>query len=189
MELSGFTPRENDTGDRLPAKEAADTPLILLVREHRTGVRTKYNSDPNQPGYKPEGSEAIVVDAANPSTDSVWIDVLWLNGAIVDNLAPYIGQALPIKLVWTASAKGGYPYLSVQALDGPELATAQQWANNNPNRFDNERVTRTSQQPAPPQQPAAQQPAAQQPAADPNDPAVQALLQQINQGHTPPAAS
>lgn len=202
MELTGFTKPERG-GDRLPAKEAVDRPLIVRVVEHRTGVKTQ---------YKPEGGEGVQVDVADTAGDSVWIDVLWMNGAVVDGLAPYVGQALPIKLVWTPSAQGGNAYIGVQALDGAELATAQQWASNNPTRFDTERAQRAasadtgSQQPAPAQPAApastppatvaqqqptpaapAQPPAGQQP-ADPNDPAVQALLQQINGGTTPPAS-
>ena len=187
MELTGFTPPERG-GDRLPAKEAVDRPLVVLVREHRTGIVTQ---------FKPDGAAGVVCDVADTNSDSVWLDVLWMNGAVVDNLAPYLGQAVPIKLTWTPSARGGNAFIGVQGLDGPELATAQQWASNNSARFDSERHQRgTGQQPTP-QQPAAQQPAPApadassangSTAADPNDPSVQALLQQINAGQQPPAA-
>ncbi|WP_263251611.1 hypothetical protein [Saccharopolyspora rosea] len=189
MELSGFAPRENVTGDRLPAKEAAEKPLVVLVREHRTGVKTKYNSDPNRPGYKPDGGEAVILDVADLTTNSLYIDVMWMNGAVVDNLAPYLGQAVPIKLVWTASAKGGNSYLTVEALTGAELEKAAAWAKANPTAFDTERAQRQAgaasfTQPASP----AVSPQTSVAPADPNDPAVQALLAQINGGTTPPAA-
>lgn len=188
MELSGFTPRERSGGDQFPAKEAVDRLLVAQVREHRTGIVTK---------FKPEGGEGVVVDVADVTADAVWIDVLWMNGAVVDNLAPYLGQTVPIKLVWTPSQKGGNAYIGVEALEGAELAQAGQWAQNNPTRFDQERLERQSNNPAATQQPAA--PAATAPAAapaaqpqqataDPNDPAVQALLQQINGGQAPPTA-
>lgn len=216
MQLAGFTKREPVTGDRLPAKEAADKPLVVLVREHRTGIKTKYNNDPARPGYKPEGGEGVQLDVADLTTDSVFIDVLWMNGAVVDNLAPYVGQALPVKLVWTASAKGGNAYLTVEGLDGAELAKAQAWAVANPNRFDTERAQRQANaqsftQPAVTAQPgpiaampqqfatngaqlATVPPAQAKPAPAPNnhgavdvtDPAVQALLHQIASGQ--PAA-
>lgn len=197
MELGNFTKPERG-GDRLPAKEAVDRPLVVRVVEHRTGVKTQ---------YKPEGGEGVQLDVADTASDSVWIDVLWMNGAVVDNLAPYVGQVLPIKLVWTPSAQGGNPYIGVSALEGNELATAQQWAANNSNRFETERAQRaasagTGQHPAapapatPPATAAQQQPAPAAPSpapsdaqpADPNDPAVQALLQQINGGQAPPAS-
>lgn len=135
MELGTFTPRDNTNyGDALPAKEAADRPLVVLVREHRTGIITK---------FKPEGGDGVVVDVADVTTDETWIDVLWMNGAIVDSLAGYIGQPVAIKIVWTPSKSGGNAYLNVAALEGPELALAQQWAKTNTDRFDTERATRT----------------------------------------------
>lgn len=192
MELGNFTPPERG-GDRLPAKEAVDRPLVVLVREHRTGIVTQ---------YRPDGANGVVCDVADTNTNSVWLDVLWMNGAVVDNLAPYVGQAVPIKLTWTPSARGGNAFIGVQALDGAELATAQQWASANPNRFDSERHQRGTGTSGEQQQPAATAPAAAPAAApaentttgptgaaDPNDPAVQALLQQINAGQQPPAAS
>ncbi|MER7076612.1 hypothetical protein SAMN02982929_05327 [Saccharopolyspora kobensis] len=206
MELTGFAPRENSTGDRLPAKEAVDKPLIVQVREHRTGVKTKFNSNPNEKGYKPDGGEAVVLDVADLTTNSVFVDVLWMNGAVVDNLKAYVGQAIPIKLVWTGSASGGNSYITVEALGGAELDKAAAWAQANPDRFDTERAQRAAAgadqpQPAVPatppatvaqQQPQAApvppQPAMPQQAINPNDPAVQALLQQISGGQTPPAA-
>src|SRR5215208_2595808 len=147
MELGTFTPRTNDEnyGDKFTAKEAIDRPLVVLIREHRTGIKTKFNSDPGKDGYKPEGGDGVTVDVADVRTNEVWIDVLWMNGAVVDNLAVYIGQTVPIKLVWTASAKGGNAYINVQPLEGQELALAQQWAQANPTRFDTERASRAAE--------------------------------------------
>jgi hypothetical protein len=201
MELGTFTPRANTEGDSLPSKDCADNqrPLVVLVREHRTGIKTRYNSTPGERGYKPDGGDGVTVDVADVRTDEVFIDVLWMNGAVVDNLADYVGQPVAVKLVWTASQKGGSSYISVNALEGDELALAQQWVARNPQRFDTERAERTSR-PAetPPPAAASAQPAAAQPvtaapaatpastqptpaAVDPNDPAVQALLAQLAQ--------
>jgi hypothetical protein len=214
MQLNQFVERERSDGDRLQAKEAIDRALVVLPQEHRTGVVTQ---------YKPDGGEAVVCDVADVRTNEVWV---WMNGAVVDNLAPYVGQPVAVKLVWTPSASGGNPYIGVKALDGADLVAAQQWATVNPNRFEQERQQRAAaaasteaQQvpgapaqppawatppatsaPLPPAAPAATQPAAQAPAAmpqatqpatvDPNDPAVQALLQQIAAGgKLPPAAN
>lgn len=185
MELAGFTPRPAGVGDTLPAKEAVDKPLVVLVREHRTGIVTK---------FKPDGGDGVIVDVADSATDEVWVNVLWMNGAVCDNLAPYTGQAVPVKLVWQASAKGGNSYICPAALEGDELATAGVWAQNNPHRFDTERQKRNTeaaqQQPASDPAPAAPETAApeQVKPADPNDPAIQALLAQLGGGQTPPAA-
>ncbi|MCA1696410.1 MAG: hypothetical protein LC749_17765, partial [Actinobacteria bacterium] len=104
MELDTFTPRVNDgiMGDSFPARDAADRPLVVLVREHRTGIVTK---------FKPEGGDGVIIDAADVTTNEVWIDVLWMNGAIVDNLATYVGQTVPVKLTWQAPKSGGNSYL------------------------------------------------------------------------------
>lgn len=195
MELGTFTPRERSDGDSLPAKEAVDRPLVVLVKEHRTGIVTK---------FKPEGGDGVVVDVADSNTDSVWLDVLWMNGAVVDNLAPFVGQAVPVKLVWVASAKGGNAYIGVEPLEATELAQAQQWATANSGRFDTERLQRAAQAknneaapasaatPPPAQPPTPAAPTAAPQAGgqvDVNDPAVQALLTQIAGGQTPPPAA
>lgn len=179
MQLGTFAPRERDQiqGDQFQAKEAVDKPLIALVREHRENMTTK---------FKPNGDgTGVICDIADTATGKVYIDVLWMNGAVVDNLAPFLGQAVPIKLVWTPSQNGGNPYISVKPLEGAELAVAQQWAAANPNRFETERAVRLNQKDgfAPPSAPAtvpAQQ-SAPPPVtpADPNDPAVAALIAQL----------
>ncbi len=211
MELGTFAPRprEDIVGDQLQAKEAIDKPLIVFVREHKTGIKTKFNQDPaNTKTFKAEGTDGVIVDAADVTTDEVWIDVMWLNGAIVDNLAPYVGQAVPIKLAWQAPANGGNSYIVVTPLAGDHLAAAHRWAAGNTTRFDTERAQRqssnehTADQPAPALstvpmgQPAAVAPAA--PAApsaapavtpaDPTDPAVAALLAQLNAQQQPTAS-
>lgn len=149
MQLDTYTPPAHEEGDRLPAKEMAGRPLIVAVREHRTGVKTKFNSDASDPArYKPEGGETIGLDVVDLSTNAVYIGVAWFSGAIVDGLKPYVGQLLPIKLVFTAGKLGGNPYLAPEPLTGPELAAAQGWAANNPQRFEVERATRAAQQAA-----------------------------------------
>lgn len=204
MELGTFEPRprEDIMGDQLQAKEAVDKPLIVFVRQHKTGIKTKFNSDPKLQGYKPDGSDGVIVDAADVTTNEVWIDVLWLNGAIVDNLIPYVGQAVPIKLAWQAPAGGGNSYIVVTPLADQQLQQAQQWATANPTRFDDERARRQAEAnangtpaPAAPAlatvpmgQPAAPTPAPATPALNPNDPQVAALLAQLNAQQTPAAS-
>lgn len=163
MQLGNYAPPSRVDGDVLQARDAVDRPLVVLVREHRAGIVTK---------FKPDGGEGVTLDVADIRTGEVWIDVLWMNGAVVDGLAPYVGQALPIKLVWTPSAKGGNPYISVQALTDGDLGMAQQWALANASTFDTVRAQRQAQA-ANPQVPGAPatppawvpQPAAPAPAA------------------------
>ncbi|MGI8313313.1 hypothetical protein [Saccharopolyspora hattusasensis] len=132
MELSGYEAPSRPNGDGLPAKEAVDKPLIVVVREHRQGIVTKFS---------PDGKDGITVDVADLTTDSTFLDVLWMNGAIVDGLAPHVGKAMPVKLVWTPG-KSGYPYLSVAPLEGAELQLAAAWATKNGDRIERERAER-----------------------------------------------
>lgn len=172
-------------GDKLTASDAVDKPLVVLVREHRTGIITK---------YKPEGGDGVTVDVADIRTDEVYLNVLWMNGAIVDNLAAYVGKPVAVKLAYQAPKGGGNSYITVAPLEGTDLALAQQWATSNTNRFENERVTRAAQAnptdtplatvttpttPTPAPDPTVATPSADG-ADDPmNNPAVQALLAQI----------
>lgn len=169
-------------GDKFTASDAVDKPLVVLVREHRTGIITK---------FKPEGGDGVTVDVADVRTDEVYLNVLWMNGAIVDNLAGYVGKPVAIRLTYQAPKGGGNSYITVVPLDGTDLALAQQWATSNTNRFDNERRQRSEQQsaaatsqpaPAPSATSAANAPASGEISADAlNNPQVQALLAQLAQ--------
>lgn len=147
MELATFElrPRDEMIGDQLKAQDAVDKALVVQVREHRTGIKTKFNQTPGEKGYKADGQDGVTVDVADVAADKTWIDVLWLNGAIVDNLAPYVGQVVPIKLHWQAPANGGNSYISLTALTGAELTAAQGWATANATRFDTERAKRIAE--------------------------------------------
>lgn len=145
MNLDTFTPPTREEGDRVPSKEMVGRPLIVQVREHRTGVRTKFNSDPTDTKtYKAEGGDAVLLDIADVSTGAVYLNVLWFNGAIVDSLKSYVASALPVKLFYDTPKTGTNPYLNVEPLTGPELAAAHAWAAANPHRFEAERAARAA---------------------------------------------
>jgi hypothetical protein len=144
VQLNTFTPPVREDGDRVPAKEMAGRPLVVLVREHRFGIKTQFNSNPADTAkYKPEGGEAVVLDIADLTSNTVYINVLWFNGAIVDSLKGYVSQMVPVKLFYDTPKTGTNAYLNVEPLTGAELATAQAWAAANPERFERERVHRT----------------------------------------------
>lgn len=143
MQLNTFTPPVREDGDRVPAKEMAGRPLVVLVREHRFGIKTQFNSNPADTAkYKPEGGEAVVLDIADLTSNTVYINVLWFNGAIVDSLKGYVSQMVPVKLFYDTPKTGTNAYLNVEPLTGAELATAQAWAAANPERFERERAQR-----------------------------------------------
>jgi hypothetical protein len=120
-------------------------PLIVLVREHLMGQKTTFNSNPADTArYKPEGGEAVLLDVADLTTNTVYISVKWFNGAIVDSLKGYVSAALPVKLFYDTPKTGTNPYINVEPLSGNELALAQSWAVGNPTRFDAERAQRAA---------------------------------------------
>lgn len=148
MQLDTFVPPTREDGDRVPAKEMVGRPLIVQVREHRTGVKTQYNSNPQDTArYKPEGGEAVLLDVADLSSNTVYLNVLWFNGAVVDSLKGYVAHTLPVRLFYDSPKSGGNgnPYLNVEPLAGAELAAAHQWATSNPDRFERERAARQAQ--------------------------------------------
>lgn len=124
--------RQAFANDSLKPSDAQDRPLVVSVRERREGIVTKYQKD---------GAPGVVVDVADVKEGRVYANVLWMNGALVDALTPYVGNVVPIKLVMTPPKKaGGYPYLSVEALTGPELALAGRWAEGNDGAFEKRRA-------------------------------------------------
>lgn len=149
MELGTFTPPA--TGDSFAAQDNVDRPLIVVVREHRTGVRSQ---------HKPEGGDAVVCDVVDLATGTIYLDVQWMSAAVADQLSRYVGHALPLKITWTPSKSGG-KYLAPVALDGAELAAAQSWAQANPNAVELTRQQRQTQSGH--TQPAQQQPTATSP--------------------------
>jgi hypothetical protein len=144
MELGTFTPPPplSEIGDRMRPRDVVGRPLIIAVRELRNGIKTPFNSNPSDKGYKPEGSEGIVVDVTDIRTDEVWIGALWM-GAIVRQLREYVGQVVPVCLSWQTPPSGGNPFVNAAPLEGPDLALAQHWARANPDRFETERDRRS----------------------------------------------
>lgn len=141
MQLGTFIPPISE-GDRLAAQDHVNKPSVVVVKEIRSGIKTKFNSDPKDKNYKADGGDAVILDVADLATGTVSIGVMWMNPTIVDSLRDYVGQTLPIRLVWTQSKSGGNPYLSVEPLAGNDLMVAQGWASANPTRFDTERAAR-----------------------------------------------
>jgi hypothetical protein len=143
MQLGNFVEREMVSGDQWPAKEAVGHPLVVLVREHRHGIKTKHNNNPALPGYKEDGGDGVIVDVADLTTNQVYIDVLWMSGAITDALSPYVGgDPVAVRFDWTPSKSGGNPYIGVKALEAAELNQAASWVAANPTRFETERAQR-----------------------------------------------
>ena len=150
MELGNYEPtqRPGMVGDNFPAKDNVNKPLIVFVREFRTGVKTKFNSDPTQSGYKPEGADAVILDIVDLTDNSVHVGALWMNPAITDNLADKVGTYYPIELRWTTPQRGGSQYVAIYKLDGEQLAFANEWATKYGQWFEQERDRKLAEQAA-----------------------------------------
>ena len=136
ISLGTFEPPSFQDGDSLQAQQIVDTPLLVLPLEKKWIKSTK---------FKPEGGDAIVVDLRNLVTGEFHLGVMWMNGAIVDGFAPYVGkgQVLPVTLRYMQPRKqGGSPYIGIEALTGQALETAGQWVAGDPAMFANERERR-----------------------------------------------
>ena len=137
MPLDTFEARSQGTGDSLSPKDIVSTPLLVKVLEIRGGIKTK---------FKPEGTDAVILDVLNLLTQEIKLGVMWFNGAIVDNLKPYVGKALPIELVYQQPTGGGNAYLIPKMLDGANLEAAKAWATQRPALFEDERTARGIEQ-------------------------------------------
>jgi hypothetical protein len=159
MQLGNFVPPEMTAGDRLEARSMENKPMVVVVTKRREGIKTKFNQDPKDKSYSPEGEPGLFLDLVDLTTGQVYVDVMWMNGTIVDQLSAYVGQPLPVKLVKTASQSGGLPYLAPQMLTDNELAYAQQWATANSTAFDDARAKKQAQAAQAQQQPTMATPA------------------------------
>jgi len=129
MTLGQFVKQTNNQfSEKYEARAAADAqaPMLVFVREYKSGLTTMHAKDGS--------GEGVVVDimdlqryAAGAGPMSVFCNVLWMGGAVRDQLKRYAGQEapLPIKLVWATPAGGGMRYVSPEQLDGDWLAYAQ----------------------------------------------------------------
>jgi hypothetical protein len=130
MALDDYTPNES-SGDSLKPSEIVDHGLIVRVRQRKDGIVTQYT---------PEGGPGIIVDVVDldhvdTATGVVgpraFTDVLWMNGALVDNLTPNVGKTIAVKLVWS-TGKSGRAYVSIEAAGDAEKARAATYLTANP---------------------------------------------------------
>lgn len=117
MELSTYIPPERTEGDSYKPSENIGHLLIVKVTDHKHIETTT---------HKPEGGPGIVADVCDLDADgSVFRDILWMNGAIVDGLKGHVGKTIAIKFAWSKSAKSGREYITIAAVQGADLERAQ----------------------------------------------------------------
>ena len=115
MAFATYQPPERSDGGTFKPSEHIDAPLIVAVREHKTGIVTEFS---------PDGKDGVIIDVCDYTAGDVATDVLWMNGALVDGLKGYLGQTLVIRLVW-AKGKSGRDYVTIAQATAAELSGAE----------------------------------------------------------------
>lgn len=105
-------PAPQTQGDRIQAQQMVDKPMLLWAREIKHINRTQFNEN---------GGDGVIVDFVDLQTNAVYIGVMWMAGALVDGLRPYVGDgnAYPMKIVRQTGGKHG-GYNKFQQLDDPQ---------------------------------------------------------------------
>jgi hypothetical protein len=135
MAFNTFERSNTIQGDKFNPRDNKNTPLIVIVHRRVEGIKTKHNQNPaKESQFKPDGQSVVYVDVVDLKTGGIFIDVMWMAGAVVDQLAPideptkYVGAPTPIKLV-ECSNKSEFNHLEPRALEGDELQVAVDWWN------------------------------------------------------------
>lgn len=149
-----FTRPQFEDGDTFKPSENVGKPLIVKVRERKEGIVTDFTPAPGGPG--------VVLDLVDLTTGQVSRAVLWMNGALVDGLTPYVGgQPLVIKLAWIQGKS--QKYVGIEPGNEQEIAYAMQWVSQNGDPFAVQLGTVQQGQPTQQSAPAQQQPVQQVP--------------------------
>lgn len=89
---------EPETGDQFKPAENYNVPLIVKVKQRKEGIVTTNT---------PEGGPGVICDVVNLTTSEVLRNVLWMGGAIVDGLTPFVnGSPLVIRFEPRKSSSG-----------------------------------------------------------------------------------
>jgi hypothetical protein len=125
MAFATYQPPERTDGGSFKPSEHMDTPIIVAVREHKTGIVTEFS---------PDGKDGVIVDVCDFGNSDVQTDVLWMNGALVDGLKGYVGQTLVIRLEW-ADGKSGRRYATIAQASPAEMKSAEAYVKANGDPF------------------------------------------------------
>lgn len=158
--LGRYEKPQGSQGDRIQAQQMVDRPLLVWVRKLQHLNRTKFSA---------EGGDAIYLDFIDLQTNNVYIEVMWMAGAIVDGLKQYAGDnnAYPVKVVKVVGGQWG-SYQTIESLaDDPtwmnhiaaNLPAFQQLIAQTRAQKEAEWAQAMQQPPAPPQVPGGPPPA------------------------------
>lgn len=183
--LGSFTPRPPQAqGDRIQPSMVKGRPIIVEAVA-LDGAKEVSGQDGNGSQLKKaltvnvwdllggpvakDENDNIIMGAPN----TAYVNVMWMAGAVVDDLARFLGcPPMAVKISSQKNKKGSFSYLTVAPLEGQELAYAgQAWASD-PQRFERE-IQMRAQQLAQTQAAGQYQQTGFQPLAQPSAPQVQ----------------
>lgn len=106
--LGQYVKPQGSQGDRVQAQQMVDRPILVWVRKLQHLNRTKFSAD---------GGDAIYIDFIDLQSNQVYIEVMWMAGAIVDGLKQYAGDgnAYPVKVVRVQGGQWG-SYQTIESL-------------------------------------------------------------------------
>jgi hypothetical protein len=152
--LGSFVPQAPQSGDRFQAKTAVGRPLLVQVTGY-DAAKEILNRNTNMREVK----GAVYVDVwdfvGGPGdpynnippapANSVYVGVMWMAGALVDNLKGYQNAApLPVKIIARPNQRTPGNHLALAPLEGQELELVTAHYNADPTRFDRERQARAA---------------------------------------------
>lgn len=125
--------REDSNPDKIRVKpsDLVGTLLVLQVLEVVEGFKTK---------HAPNGKPGVRLNVASVQSGKIAPDQMWLNDALVDQLRPYVGATIAVKIGTRRSNATGYPYLCIEPASDEEQAQADKYVDSNPNLFQQQSV-------------------------------------------------
>lgn len=138
MTLGAYEPPVRVQGDKFAAQDNQNKPLIVVARQFIENAKTKHS---------PEGKPGIRIDVVDLLDNGrIYIDALWMSGALVDGLKPHVaaGTPLPVEIQQVTSGSGN-PYLTLVPLLDDKRKLAEGWYAKNPTAVADERAKREAE--------------------------------------------
>ena len=127
--LDTYTEPTSGEYDSLKPSDVVGHLLVIQPLSIRTGVTSTY-----RPGETFDAIITNVADLNDATGKTVYRNVMWSNGAIVDGLRENVGKTVAIKLVY-ATSKNGREFIRPEAAAGDDLERAKTWLSANPTAF------------------------------------------------------
>ena len=116
-------PRTYEESDSFPAKDNVGKPLLVKALEVKMIEKTRYT----QPGQNQGPKPGVVVHVVDLTTGGRYRNVLWMGGAVVDGLTPFVGRFVVVRLAWATARDGSTNYITLEPGNPQDNAYAQQY--------------------------------------------------------------